>query len=416
MEFNDHFVRQIRDQFPALRRMHGGRPAVYFDGPAGTQVPQRVIDAVSHYYTHHNANHGGLFATSRESDAVLDQAHAALADFVGARQPETIAFGQNMTSLTFALSRALSRRWRPGDEVLLTRLDHDANVTPWVLAAADVGATPVFVDIDRRDCTLRLDDLRSKLSPRTRLVAFGAASNATGTLNPVREICGWAREVGAQTFVDAVHFAPHALTDVTGWGCDFLACSAYKFFGPHVGVMWGRRELLQELPAYKVRPAPDELPGKWMSGTQSHESIAGALAAVDYLAELGRKLAGRDLDRRAALAEVFREIGRYEQHLIQHLLEGLARIPEIEVRGITDPARAAERLPTISLTHRRRTSQELAQFLADQGIYAWHGNYYALQLTETLGLEPEGMLRIGLAHYNTREEVDRLLQQLERIP
>lgn len=415
-ELNDERVRQLRGQFPALQRQHASLPAVYFDGPAGTQVSQRVIDAVSHYYAHYNANHGGSFATSRESDSMLDRAHAALADFVGASDPATIAFGQNMTSLTFALSRAVSRTWKPGDEILLTRLDHDANVTPWVMAAQDVGVRPVFVEIDPRDCTLRLDDLRSKLNERTRLVAVGAASNATGTVNPVHDICRWAREVGARTFVDDVHFAPHRLTDVAAWGCDFLACSAYKFFGPHLGVMWGRRELLEELRAYRVRPAGDELPGKWMSGTQSHESIAGSLAAVDYLADLGRSLAGRtDLDRRTALRGAFGAIGRYEQQLIQHLLAGLGQLPDIEVRGITDPARFAERLPTVSLTHRRRSPRELAQLLGDAGFFVWHGNYYALQLTETLGLEPEGMLRIGLVHYNTQDEVDRLLRHLERI-
>lgn len=409
-------VEACRRQFPALARDVSGRPAVFFDGPGGTQVPQRVIDAVSHYLAHMNANHGGLYATSRESDELLDRAHQGLADMLGADDPGCVVFGQNMTSLTFALSRALGRTWSSGDEVLVTRLDHDANVSPWVHAARDAGATVKYVNFRREDCTLDLEDLRAKLTSRTRLVAVGCASNATGGVNPVREITAWAHEAGANVFLDAVHYAPHALVDVNTLGCDFLACSAYKFFGPHVGVMWGRRELLEELEPYKVRPATNTLPGKWMTGTQSHESIAGALAAVDYLADLGRSLAaGGLLDRRAALANAFVAIGQYEQNLCRRLLSGLAEIPAIKVWGITDPARFDERLPTVSFTHARRTAAELAELLGKRGIFAWNGNYYALNLTETLGLEPDGMLRVGLVHYNTADEVERLLEVLRGL-
>jgi cysteine desulfurase family protein (TIGR01976 family) len=379
-------------------------------------VPQRVIDAISAYLSQRNANHDGLFVTARESDALLAEAHRACADLVGADDPATIAFGPNMTTLTFALSRALARRWQPGDEVMVTRLDHDANVTPWILAARDAGASVLQVDIRKEDCTLDLDDLRGKLSERTKLVAVGCASNATGTINPVQRICRWAREAGALTFLDAVHYAPHALVDVERFGCDFLACSAYKFFGPHVGLLWGRRELLEELEAYKLRPAPDSLPGKWMTGTQNHEGIAGTLAAVDYLADLGRALAeDAQRPRREALAVAYEAIGQHERQLATRLLDGLRSIPGVTVWGINDPDRLSERFPTVSITHDRRSPAELAQWLGQRGVFVWHGNYYALPLTEALGLEPDGMVRIGLLHYNTRDEVDYLLQLLAQL-
>jgi cysteine desulfurase family protein (TIGR01976 family) len=409
-------VDRLRQQFPALSRTHAGQPAIYFDGPAGTQVPQRVIDAIADYLSNRNANHGGLFATSRESDAMLDEAHRAVADLLGVEDPDCVCFGSNMTTLTFALSRALANSWCSGDEVLVTRLDHDANVTPWVLAARDAGVTVRYVDFNTTDCTLDMSDFHAKLSSRTRLVAVGCASNSTGSINPVREICAAAREVGAISFLDAVHYAPHALIDVHEFGCDFLACSAYKFFGPHIGIMWGRRALLERLEAYKLRPAPNELPGKWMTGTQNHECIAGVLAAVDYLADLGRDAkADQTLARRLALQASYEAVGAYEQNLVTKLLAGLQEIDDIEVRGITDPARFNDRLPTVSITHRRLSSTELAERLGDLGIFVWHGNYYALQITEILGLEPDGMVRIGLVHYNTAEEVDRLLHALNTL-
>ncbi|MEX2174009.1 MAG: aminotransferase class V-fold PLP-dependent enzyme, partial [Pirellulaceae bacterium] len=292
----------------------------------------------------------------------------------------------------------------------------DANVSPWVLAARDAGATVRWAGLRSEDATLDLDELRHAINERTRLVAVGCASNATGGINPVRDICDWAHAMGAKVFLDAVHYAPHGLIDVQAWGCDFLACSAYKFFGPHVGVLWGRRELLESLEAYKVRPAPRELPGKWMTGTQSHEAIAGALAAVEYLSDLGRHLAGNDsLSRRASLHEAYREIVLYERSLLVPLLAGLAELPEVQICGITDPARLDERVATVSLTHQRFTSTQLAQQLGRQGLFVWHGNYYALNLTETLGLEPAGMLRVGLVHYNTLAEVERLLDALRSL-
>jgi cysteine desulfurase family protein (TIGR01976 family) len=405
-------VAWCRRQFPALRRIVAGEPAVFFDGPGGSQVPQRVIDMVGHYLGHLNANHGGLFVTSRESDELLEAAHRALADLFGTDDPATIVFGPNMTSLTLALSRALARRWQPGDELLVTRLDHDANVTPWLLAARDAGATVRHVAIHPEDCTLDMDDLGRKLSSRTRLVAVGYASNAVGTINPVERIVAMAHAVGALVYVDAVHFAPHGLLEVGRLGCDFLVASAYKFFGPHVGVLWGRRELLELLPAYKVRPAPDSLPGRWMTGTQNHEGIAGAMAAVEYLAELGRTLDPNAADRRTALEAAYAGIVDYERRLAAVLLDGLAAMPDVKVWGVADPARSSERVPTVAITHPRFTPRHMAESLAARGIFVWHGNFYALPLTESLGLEPEGLLRIGLVHYSTREEVDRLLDHL----
>ena len=413
-------VASLRRQFPALHRPRGGRTPLFLDGPGGTQVPQRVIDAVVTYLATCNANHGGVFATSRESDQVVAGAHEAAADLINAPSPQEIIFGPNMTTLTLHLSRSIGRTLRPGDEVVVTRLDHDANVSPWVLAARDAGATVRQVDIHPEDCTLDTDDLRRQLGPRTRLLAVGCASNAVGTVNDVRAIARWAHAVGARVFLDAVHYAPHGPIDVQDWDCDFLACSAYKFFGPHVGVLWGRRELLEQLPAYKLRPAPETLPDRWMTGTQNHEGLAGVAAAVDYLAEIGTAaakaalpgLSGRRLHIRAGLAA----IQAYEAGLGGRLLAALADRPRFTVRGITDRARLAWRVPTVSITMKDRTPRQMAEHLAARDIYVWDGNMYALALTERLGLEEHGgLLRIGLVHYNTAEEVDRLVEALDEL-
>jgi len=414
-------VERQRALFPAFQRTLHAQPVVYFDGPAGSQVPQSVADSVSHYLLHTNANHGGAFATSRESDALLNEAHQAGADFLGASDPEQIVFGANMTTLTFALSRALSRTWRPGDEILVTRLDHDANVSPWVLAAQDAGATIRHIDLREDDCTLDLKDFQQQLSTRTKLLAVGCASNAVGTLNPVRRLIAEVHNVGGLVFLDAVHFAPHLLPDVKTWDCDFLVCSAYKFFGPHVGMLYGKRQWLADLPAYKVRPAPQDSPGRWMTGTQNHEGIAGVLAAIDYLADLGRAVQGPSdrgpaLGRRAALEAAYQAISAYEQQLGSFMIQELLKIPGIKVYGITDPARADERVPTVSFTHARHTAQSVAEFLGERGIFVWQGNFYALPLTERLGLEPHGLVRVGLLHYNTRAEVERLLAALRELP
>jgi cysteine desulfurase family protein (TIGR01976 family) len=320
-----------------------------------------------------------------------------------------------MTTLTFALSRSLAKTWGPRDEVLVTRLDHDANVTPWVLAARDAGATIRFIELHRDDCTLDLDDLQAKLTTRTRLLAVGCASNVVGTINPVGEICRLAHAVGAQVFLDGVHYAPHALIDVEKWNCDYLACSAYKFFGPHVGLLWGRRTLLETLQVYKVRPATDELPGKWMTGTQNHEGIAGTLAAIEYLADLGRLVAPSAETRRSALNAAYQAIGHHERKLVGALLAGLAQLPTIRILGITDCKRLDSRTPTVAFVHAGFTAADIAERLGREGIFAGHGNFYALQLTETLGLEPAGVVRIGLMHYTTEEEIQRLLTALSKL-
>jgi cysteine desulfurase family protein (TIGR01976 family) len=406
---SDFPIDAVRAQFPALERTVDGRPAVYFDGPAGSQTPRQVVDAIGDYLLHHNANHGGVFATSVENDAMLLDAQRAAADLLGASDPHSIVFGANMTTLTFAFSRALAQTWHRGDEVIVTDLDHDANVTPWIMAARDRGATVKRIRIHKDDCTLDLDQLHALLSPRTRLVAIGCASNAVGTINPVRQLVELSHASRAEVYLDAVHYAPHAAIDVEAWGCDYLVCSAYKFFGPHAGILWGKRKRLEELNPYKVRPASNDCPDRWMTGTPNFECIAGIRACIDYLADLGD-----GADRRAKLRSAFQKIGDYERGLGQRLLEGLAKIPDVKVLGITDPARLKERVPTVSLIHAKQPAKAVAEHLAKQGIFVWHGNFYALALSESLGLEPQGMVRIGLLHYNTADEVDRLLDALKR--
>jgi cysteine desulfurase family protein (TIGR01976 family) len=410
METKPLDVAACRRQFPGLARQVAGRPAVFLDGPGGSQVPRRAIDAVADCLAHHNANDGGFFATSREVGDLMASCRQAVADLLACDDTDEIAFGPNMTNLTFALGRSLARTWKPGDEVVVTRLDHDANVTPWVLAARDAGAVVRFLDVDPSDCTLRLDRLEGLLNDRTRLVAVGVASNAVGTINPVADVAAAAHRVGALVFLDAVHAVPHLPADVRRWGGDFLACSAYKFFGPHLGVLWGRRELLEQLPAYKVRPAPDTVPGRWMTGTPSFEAVAGTRAAVDYLADLGRQAAAAPpAGRRQALAAAFAAIRRHEADLAGRLLSGLGRLPGWRVWGVTASERLGQRVPTFGLTHARHAPGQLARALAERGVFAWSGDFYATGLIEALDLAPQGMLRIGLLHYNTHEEVERLL-------
>jgi cysteine desulfurase family protein (TIGR01976 family) len=404
-------IEAIRAQFPALARTVGDRPAVFFDGPAGSQVPQRVIDAVSDTYRHRNANSKGHFAVSRESDAAISAAVETIAAFVNAERPEEIAFGANMTTLTLALSRSLGATWKPGDKVLVTRLDHDANVTPWVLAARDAGAEVTRVGFRKKDCTLDLDEVVDAIDERTRLVAVGAASNATGTINPIAAIAERAREVGAELFVDAVHYAPHRLPDVQAWDADYMACSAYKFFGPHIGVLWGKAPRFAEIPAYQVRAAGDELPWRWWTGTANLEGIAGAAAAVDYLAGLGGDGGGL----RARLERAYERIRAHEDRLTARLLGGLAEIGAVTVHGIDDLDRLDERVATISITHRSMAAPALARHLGDRGIFVWDGHFYAVDVVDHLGLEPDGMVRVGLLHYNTEAEVDRLLDELRAI-
>jgi cysteine desulfurase family protein (TIGR01976 family) len=405
-------LESVRSQFPAFNRAVEGRPVVYLDGAAGSQVPFRVAEAVSGYLTGTNANHGGPFATSVESDAMLDAAHQAAADFLGTADPDTVAFGANMTTLTLAVSRALSSTWQPGDRILVSRLDHDANVTPWTLAAHDAGVAVDHIDIHPDTATLDLDTLHDRITDSTRLVAVGAASNLSGSINPVTEITQAAHRVGALVFVDAVHLAPHRLLNVEAWDCDLLACSAYKFFGPHVGLLWGRRNLLESLKAYKLRPASNQLPDKWMTGTGNHEGIAGVGEAIEYLADLGRDVDPTAESRRQALATAFRAIGDHERELSLGLLDGLVRLPGVTIHGITDADLIDQRVATYSITHDQLSPGELAKHLARRGIFTWAGNHYALPVTEALGLEPGGTLRISALHYNTLEEIERTISAL----
>lgn len=405
---------RIRRDFPGLERQERGQPAIFFDGPAGSQVPRSVAEAVSAYLIHSNANQGGVFASSRESDAMVVEARSAVADFFGAADAHEIVFGANMTTITFAVSRALARAWSPGDEVIVTESEHDANYTPWVTAAREAGARVLVAPIRPEDTTLDLDRFRELLSERTRLVAIGAASNASGTMHPVREITRLARDTGALIYVDAVHSAPHARIDVAAWDADFVVASAYKFFGPHVGVLWGRRRHLEEVAPYKVRPAPETIPDRWMTGTPCLEGIAGVGAAVRYLENLGQSLAGPGLTRLGALDAAMDGIGWHERRLAARLLAGCAELPHIEIIGIREPGRLGERVPTFALRHRRIEAKALAERLALAGIFAWSGNFYALPFTLALGLEPHGLLRVGMLHYNTEAEVDRFLATLAR--
>src|ERR1700736_6635294 len=404
----------VREQFPSLKLRVNGQPAAFLDGPAGTQVPRQVMDAVQNYYLHSNANTCGAFATSRDNDAMIASARAAMADFFNCDKDEVV-FGQNMTTITFALSRAIGRELKPGDEIVVTSLDHDANVAPW-RALEEKGVIIRQVDIRESDCTLDMDDLKRKISTKTKLVAVGYASNMVGTINPVAEITKLAHAAGALMFIDAVHFAPHGLIDVKALDCDFLACSPYKFFGPHMGTLYGKREHLMRFAPYKVRPAPDALPDRWETGTQVQELIAGIAAAVEYLATLGSQHDPAAQDRRSALLAAYRATHEHEMALLAKLMEGLQRIDGLRIFGITDPARFDQRCSTVSVRLDGHTPTETANFLGDRGIFTWDGNFYALNLTERLGVQGSGgLLRIGLVHYNTAEEVERLLAALREF-
>lgn len=405
----------VRAQFPALKLQVNGQPAAFLDAPAGTQVPQRVIDAFREYFETSNANTVGQFLTSRRTDEMIVAARSAMVDLFNCTSDE-VFFGPNMTTLTFALARGIGRELRPGDEIVVTTLDHDGNVAPW-RALEDQGVIVRQVDIRESDCTLCMEDLRRKIMPRTKLVAVGYASNAVGTINPIAEIIQIAHKAGALAFIDAVHYAPHGSIDVRALDCDFLACSPYKFFGPHMGCIYGKRELLLRFRPYKVRPAPAYLPDRWETGTQIHEGLAGVTAAVDYLADLGRHSSAEPIEnRRAALLSAYRAIRQYEMTLARQMIEGLLDIPGVRLYGITDSLRFAERCPTVGVRVGHLTPLDCAKFLGDRAIFTWDGNYYALNLTERLGVEETGgLLRIGLVHYNTPEEVDRLLNAMREL-
>ncbi|MGE5776558.1 MAG: cysteine desulfurase-like protein [Chloroflexota bacterium] len=406
----------IRSQFVAL-----SREAIFLDNPGGTQIAQQSIDRINQYLVECNANHGGAFETSIKSDAMLEEAHRAMADFYNAASPDEIIFGNNMTTLTLHISRSISREWKEGDEIVVTRLDHDANVTPWVLAAQDRGVKVNWVDFDVEDGTLRLDDLQRALERKPRLLAVGYAANGLGTINPISRIIQMAHAAGTLVYVDAVQYAPHGPIDVQKLGCDFLISSAYKFFGPHAGILYGKHELLEKLFAYKVRPATNELPGRFETGTQNHEGIAGVLGAVEYFQWVGREFGNKNIEggyqgRRLELKRAMTAIHTYELELERALLAALESVPGLHLYGLTDANRLEERVATFSFRLKDLHPRVVAEKLAQQGIYVWDGNYYALNTTERLGVEDKGgMVRVGAVHYNTLEEVERLKEALLKI-
>lgn len=402
-------LQSVRSQFPALALTIGGRPVVYLDNPAGTQVPQRVIDRTAAYWRTMNANQGGAFATSRQSDALIAEVRRAAATFLNAGSADEIVFGPNMTTLTFAVSRAIGRELRRGDEILVTRLEHDANVSPW-LALQEQGVVIRFADIRIPECTLDMADLTRQLSQRTRLVAVTHASNAVGTIPDIAAISRAAHAVGAWVWVDAVHYGPHGVIDVRAVDCDFLVCSSYKFYGPHLGILYGRRELLQRLHPYKVRPASDQLPGRWETGTQNHECLAGLLGAFEYIAELGGSTDGVE---RAALTAAVSRMRAHEQALAARLIDGLRQIPGVQLYGLTAHDELDHRAPTVSLTWPPHRPETLAGWLAEHEVFVTHGDQYATELMRRLHLdEIGGTLRIGIAHYNTASEIDLVLELL----
>jgi cysteine desulfurase family protein (TIGR01976 family) len=408
----------VRARFPALARTDdAGRPVVFADAPGGTQVPGAVIEAMSRYLRMSNANTGGAFPTSQETDATIDRARAAAADLLGAGADEVV-FGPNMTTLALSVSRSIARRLGPGDEVVVTTLDHDANIAPWLLAAQDAGAVVRWVDFDPSDGTLDVDYLRTILGGRTRVVAFTHASNALGTVTPVHEIVEAIREraPAALAVVDAVHAAQHRRLDVPEIGADVLFCSPYKIFGPHLGLMWARPELLAGLRPYKVRPAPEQGGQRWEAGTLAHEALAGFVASVDYLAWLGRSFGGGPgsaPDLRGAVSAAFRAARRHESALSERFLRGVARIGGLRLYGIADPSRVAERTPTFALRLGEQDPAKTAAALAAAGVFAWDGDYYAMEVMHRLGLDRTGgAVRVGFCHYNTAEEVDRVVDTL----
>ena len=413
----------VRAQFPALQqRGADGRPFVFLDNPAGTQVPQSVIEAVADYFRRMNANSGGVFETSRRTDDMVLNVRRAMADFLNAPSWREIVFGPNMTTLTFALSRSLAQTLQPGDEIVLTRMDHDANVEPWRRAADRHGLVLRMVDFTRPECLLDMDGLEAALGERTRVVATAHASNAAGSLNPARQIAAMARAAGALCVVDAVQSAPHVPLDVQDLGCDFLLCSAYKFYGPHVGILWGREELLAQLPVDKVRPAKDLPPWRWETGTASFETIAGLGATIDYLEVIGREhgahFAARHAQfagRRLRLKTAMETLAAQERDLCRILIETLQQIPGVRVTGVTDPQRLELRVPTVIFDAAGHAPAEVAAGLAERGIFVWSGDFYAQELMQRLGRGAEGMVRVGLAHYNTVAEIERLGETLREL-
>jgi cysteine desulfurase family protein (TIGR01976 family) len=404
----------VRSQFPSLTQKVNGQPAVFLDGPGGTQAPQRVIDAISDYLAHNNANTGGAYHMSRNTDRMIAEARAAMGDFLNCDADEVV-IGPNMTTLTYAMSRAIGRELGSGDEILLTLLDHDANFSPWK-ALEEKGVTIRMAKFNPADCTLDMHDLVRKITSHTRLVAVGYASNAVGTINNVAAVVRLARRAGALSYIDAVHYAPHGPIDVRALGCDFLVCSTYKFFGPHMGVLYGKREHLKRLRPYKVRPNTDNIPNCWEWGTLNHECIAGIKACVDYWEELGRRAKPAVSNRRAAILAAYEAIHPHERAMTEKMIAGLLAIPGLKLYGISDPRQFENRCATIAVRIDGHTPLDLATQLGERGFFTWDGNYYALNVTEQLDVERlGGFLRIGPVHYNTMAEVERLLAALRDI-
>ena len=406
----------IRPLFPSLN--HDRRRPIFLDNPAGTQVPRAVMDAVTQYYLTMNANSGGAFATSRRNDEMVQRTREGMADFLNASSASEIIIGPNMTTLCFSLSRAIAPLLSAGDEIVLTRMDHDANIAPWLQIAAERGLTAKWVDIKSDDCTLDMDTLEEALSERTKIVATVHASNAVGTINPVKQIAGMAHAVGAWHVVDAVQSAPHLPLDVLELGCDFLLCSSYKFYGPHLGIMWGRRDLLDSLPVSKVRPAKDAAPHRWETGTPSFETWNGLLACLNYWEWLGAEYgdadmppyAGRRLNMKRGLAAV----SDYERTLVAALIDGLSAIPGVAIAGITDGDRLEQRVPTVAMVKDGHSPEHIARCLARENVYVWSGDYYALEIMKRID-RPQGMVRIGIGQYNTLDEINKVLNLLDDL-
>ncbi len=404
-------VDEIRSHFPSL-----ASDDIYFDNPGGTQVARESIERMQQYFEHNNANHGGAFRTSYDSDRAVADARQAVAAFLNAARPEEIVFGQNMTSLTLHISRSIARTLNSGDEIIVTRLDHDANIAPWLLIAEDRGCTVRWVDIHPENCTLDMEDMRRQITPRTKLVAVGYASNAVGTINDVKQAVDLAHSVGALCFIDAVQYAPHKLIDVQALDCDFLTCSAYKFFGPHTGILYGKYDLLDTLTAYKVRPSGNQPPDKFETGTQSFESITAILGVMEYFAWVGKQFGGETGPLHKALRKGIAVIDAYELQLNHALLAGLNSVPGLHIRGITDPQKMGQRVPTFSFTLDGWNPRAVAEKLAQEHINVWDGDYYAIAIIERLGLEEQGgMVRVGLTHYNTFGEIEKLMQVLHSL-
>ena len=409
----------VRAQFPALALTDDGKRRIYFDNPAGTQVPTSVAEAISDCLLSKNSNLGGYFATAKAADAVVQSARDAMADFLNAPSSDEIIFGQNMTTITLHLSRSIGRLLKPGDEVILSRMDHDANVWPWVLLARDLQLEVRWLPFDRATYEFDVDALDDIITDRTRLICVGGASNLTGTINNVKAICAKARSAGAMSYIDGVQSAPHVTTDVSDIGCDFFVCSSYKFFGPHQGILWGRREVLERLEPYKVRPAPSAIPGCFETGTQSHEGFAGITATVDYFASIGASMAPSSADgtgRRAEIRAAMKLLFAYEEQLARHLVDGLLSIDGITVQGITASDAMSRRVPTVSFTHNRAQPAAVAKGLARENIFVWNGHNYAVEPAKSLGIfETGGVIRVGPVHYNSIAEIDELLAVLPGI-